>query len=506
MTASLLIRGARVVPVGGVAAPPEPVDVLVRDGVVAALAPRLDDTPNLVLEADGRWLLPGLWDHHVHLVQWARTLTRLDVSRTRAAGEVTARVGARLADRTDPVGPVLIGFGYRTAGWGRRPSVAELDAVSGERPVVLISGDGHNGWLNSAALSLLGVPARDTPLDEYDWFPVFARLEQLPSDSAADRRAYADAVAAAAGKGIVGVTDMEFGRGYRDWPERVTGGITALRARPATYTEHLDEVIAAGLRTGDPIPGGAGLVTMGPLKIISDGSLNTRTAYCHEPYADAADLELPRGKLNVPTDELTETMSRARAHGLQVALHAIGDAAVGAGLDAFAASGARGSIEHAQLMTAADTVRMSRLAVTASVQPAHLIDDRDVTLRCWPDRADRCFALRTLLDAGARLTFGSDAPVAPLDPWLAMAAAVHRSGDEQEPWNPAESLTPAQALAASTDGARTVGAGSPGDLVLLDSDPLAPAQDTAAAARTLRDMQVAATVLAGRPTHGSPGG
>jgi predicted amidohydrolase YtcJ len=157
-------------------------------------------------------------------------------------------------------------------------------------------------------------------------------------------------------------------------------------------------------------------------------------------------------------------------------------------------------------MTAADTVRMSRLAVTASVQPAHLIDDRDVTHRCWPDREDRCYMLRTLLDAGARLAFGSDAPVAPLDPWLAMAAAVHRSGDEQEPWNPAESLTPAQALAASTDSAHTVGVGTPGDLVLLDSDPLAPAEDTAAAARTLRDMQVAATVLAGRPTHGSPGG
>lgn len=499
MTGSLLVRRARLVPVDRPAAHAGPVDVLVRDGVVVAVAPELDDSGHPALEADGRWLAPGLWDHHVHLAQWARTRLRLDVSGTASPAEVVARVAARLAGQ--PEEPVLVGFGYRSGPWDRQPTVAELDAVAGPRPVVLISGDAHNGWLSSAALALLGVPARQGALDENDWFPVLARLSDLPMDRAADEQAYAAAVADAAARGVVGVTDMEFGRAYVEWPERVSRGVRSLRARPATYLDTLEAVLAAGLRTGQPLPGGEGLVTMGPLKIISDGSLNTRTAYCHEPYRDAADLDLPRGKLNVPTDELVEVMRRAHAKGLSTAVHAIGDAAVGAALDAYAASGARGSIEHAQLLGPGDPSRMAALGVTASVQPAHLLDDRDVTQRYWPDRAERCFVLATLWRAGVRLALGSDAPVARLDPWLAMAAAVHRSADERAPWNPAESLTPAQALAASTDGAGTVGVGSRGDLVLLEADPLAPAEDSAGAAATLREMRVAATILGGRPTY-----
>jgi predicted amidohydrolase YtcJ len=209
---------------------------------------------------------------------------------------------------------------------------------------------------------------------------------------------------------------------------------------------------------------------MGPLKIISDGSLNTRTAYCNEPYACRESLEFPRGKLNYSPEELTELVARAREGGLRAAVHAIGDAAVSIALDAFGASGAVGSIEHAQLVVPADVRRMGRLGIPASVQPAHLLDDRDLTHRCWPDRADRCFPFRAMAEAAVRLLMGSDAPVARLDPWLAMAAAVHRSGDEREPWNPAQSLTAQEALAASTDGQGTVGVGSRGDLVLLDDD------------------------------------
>jgi predicted amidohydrolase YtcJ len=134
------------------------------------------------------------------------------------------------------------------------------------------------------------------------------------------------------------------------------------------------------------------------------------------------------------------------------------------------------------------------------VQPAHLLDDRDVTAAVWPDRQDRSFALRSLLDAGADLRLGSDAPVARLDPWLAMAAAVHRTGDDRGPWTPEQSLTPAEALAASTDGQRTLGPGAPADVVLLDADPLAPTDDPAVAARVLRSMAVAATLQSGRLT------
>jgi predicted amidohydrolase YtcJ len=134
------------------------------------------------------------------------------------------------------------------------------------------------------------------------------------------------------------------------------------------------------------------------------------------------------------------------------------------------------------------------------VQPAHLLDDRDLTMQCWPDRSDRCFVFRRLLDEGVGLVLGSDAPVSPLDPWLAVAAAVHRSSDEREPWHPEQSLRPREALQASTDGHGTVGVGSLGDLVLLDDNPLASGSTAERAAR-LRAMQVAVTLVGGRVVH-----
>jgi hypothetical protein len=299
---------------------------------------------------------------------------------------------------------------------------------------------------------------------------------------------------------------MEFSGAFREWPERFSAGLTSLHVRTATYAAELAHVIRAGWRSGDPLGDSRGLIEMGPLKVISDGSLNTRTAYCCEPYADAGSgqLEFPRGKQNNPPDELRELVAEAHAAGLRVAVHAIGDAAVSTALDAFAATGAIGSIEHAQLVRFEDLERMGRLGVTASVQPAHLLDDRDVTMACWPDRAERCFALRSMLDAGVQLAMGSDAPVAALDPWLTLAAAVHRTGDGREPWHPQQSITAAEALAASTDGQGTPGVGSRADLVLLDEDPLAtdlPADDTAAVGARLRGMSVAATFLGGRATH-----
>jgi predicted amidohydrolase YtcJ len=502
---SVLIRQVRLVPVGRRTPWQQPVDVRIAAGVVTEVGPGLTRRPGEgEHDADGRWAIPGLWDQHVHMAQWARTLGRLDLSGAESAAHASRLVGTHAAARDDDT--VIVGFGHRSATWPVAPTVADLDAVSGRHPVVLISGDGHHGWLNSAALAALGLPPRVGVLAETDWFPVFGRLETLPG-FADDESAYPAAVARAAAVGIVGIGDMEFGAGYHDWPERVARGLDRIRVRPATYVDRLPEVLAAGLRTGDRLDD-LGLITMGPLKVISDGSLNTRTAHCHQPYAGDPPSEHPRGRLNQTPEELTDLVRRAHTHGLEVAVHAIGDAAVGIALDAIAAVGARGSIEHAQLMDVADVARLARLGLRASVQPAHLFDDRDVTDVCWPDRGDRCFMLHSLVQAGATLALGSDAPVAPLDPWLAMAAAVHRSADQREPWNPAEALTPEQALYASTDGQTTLAIGSRGDVVLLDRDPLARPggdADTAATARALRTMPVAATFLAGRLTH-SPDG
>ena len=508
------IRQVRLVPVGGGGPVPDhPVDLTLSRGVVTAVGTRL---PRLGEEYDaaGRWAVPGLWDHHVHLAQWGLTMRRLDLSGAAAAEEATDRVARHVATLGAEDDSVVVGFGHRIASWPRPPTVAELDAVGGTHPVVLVSGDGHHGWLSSKALDLFGLPRRDTVLAENDWFGVFGRLDELPGAAAAQEEGLAAAVSAAARRGIVGIGDMELAAGYLDWPERFAAGVDALRVRVATYPDRLEEVIAAGLRSGSELGGSAGLLRMGPLKIISDGSLNTATAWCHQPYAGSG---VPAyGAPNYSPAQLVELVDRAARHGLRVAVHAIGDAAVSSAVDAFTATGAAGSIEHAQLVATTDLPRMAALGVVASVQPAHLLDDRDVTQRCWPDRADRCFPLRSMLAAGVRLAFGSDAPVAPLDPWLAMAAAVHRSGDDRPPWHPEQSVTAAEALAASTDGQPTLAVGGRADVVLLDDDPLTgaatgadatehpdadPEADSGAAASVLRRMTVAATFVAGRPTY-----
>jgi predicted amidohydrolase YtcJ len=497
---SLMIRRARLVPIGPAASPPlDPVDVLVDDGLVTTVAGHLDPRPGVEeYDADGRWCAPGLWDQHVHFTQWTLASQRLDLAAARSPEQLLALVAERL---TTLPGVPVVGWGHRPGGWDREVTVSELDAVTGETPVVLIAGDGHHAWLNTTALMHLAMPVRDSVVRENEWFSVYPRLVTLAGNDGTSPEAFRRTLDAAAARGIVGMVDFEFGADRHGWAERWTRGCDVLRVRWATYADTLDEVLDAGLRTGDPLPGCDERIQMGPLKIISDGSLNTRTAWCCEPYADAHRLEYPAGQPNLSGDELRDLLKRAHAGGLEVATHAIGDAAVAEALAAYADTGAVGSIEHAQMVGRADVRRMAELGVRASVQPAHLLDDRDITEQAWPGRADRCFAFRWMLEDGVEVALGSDAPVSPLDPWLAMAAAVHRSADDRDPWHGEQALTPAEALAASVDGQPTVGVGSPGDLVLLDADPLATHGDSAATGAALRTMSVALTTVAGRVVH-----
>ena len=410
-----------------------------------------------------------------------------------------------MADRLrDHPGVPVVGWGHRSGTWDREATVSELDAVSGDTPVVLISGDGHHAWLNTTALMHLALPVRDSVVREKEWFAAYPRLVTLVGNDGTSPQAYRRMLATAAAQGIVGLVDYEFGASMEEWAGRWSQGCDLLRIRWGTYADTLDDVLALGLRTGDQLPGCGPKATMGPLKIISDGSLNTRTAWCCEPYGDAHRLEYPAGQPNQSGEELRELFRRAGGGGLEVACHAIGDAAVEDAVSAFAETGARGSIEHVQMARREDLRRMADLGVRASIQPAHLLDDRDLTERIWGDRSARCFAYRWMLEDGVELLLGSDAPVSPLDPWLAMAAAVHRSADEREPWHPEQALTVREALVASVDGQPTVQVGSRGALVLLDRDPLAlPGDpgDTAEVAAALRAMSSALTVVAGVPVH-----
>jgi predicted amidohydrolase YtcJ len=496
----LLIRQARRVPIWaepGEAT--EPVDVLVVGGVVTQVAESLERPAEVEeIDAAGRWLLPGLWDQHVHLTQWVESRQRLDLAGATSVEHAQQIVRERLAARP---GEPVIGWGHRSAFMGRDGTTAELDSITTDVPILLICGDGHHAWANGLAQGLLGLPVRDEVIRENEWFEAYPRLAIVAGGRTDPAEAYVDALAEAAALGVVGLVDFEFNARRDAWIERWSAGGDLLRVRWATYANGLDEVIEAGLRTGDPLIPGEDRLTMGPLKIISDGSLNTRTAWCCEPYADADLLEQPVGLPNQTAYELRALLARAQQAGLEVSTHAIGDAALADALAAYEETGARGSIEHAQLVRPEDVPRMAQLGLRASVQPAHLLDDRDLTEQVWPGRGERCFAFRWMVEAGAELVLGSDAPVSRLDPWLAMAAAVHRSSDDREPWHPEQALTPAEALAASVDGQPTVRVGSRGDLVLLDHDPLAVGDDSAETAGRLRAMRSALTVVAGRVVH-----
>ena len=491
----MLIRNARLVAVTEPV--PGPVDVRLEGGRVVEVGAGLEPRGGSY-DAGGRWLMPGLWDQHVHLGQWTLASARLDLAAARSSAEAVVLVRERLEEWPDlPV----IGWGHRPTAWPDNPAVSDLDAIATDQPIVLIAGDGHHGWLNTTALHMLALPTRDSVVSEAEWFQAYGRLAAMVGSDGTSPEAYHRSMEAAAAQGVVGLVDLEFSGGVADWVARWAEGADLLRIRHACYADGLDDVLARGLRSGDPLADDPRL-TMGPLKIISDGSLNTRTAWCCEPYAEKAVPGAEEGQPNQSPAELRALLARAAAGGLDVAVHAIGDRAVAEALAAFADTGARGGIEHVQLTTRDDVRRMAELGVRASVQPAHLLDDRDVTERLWPGRAERCFPLRWMLDDGVDVVLGSDAPVSPLDPWLAIAAAVHRSGDDREPWHPEQAITAREAIASSTDGWGTVAVGHPGDLVLLDADPLDGASDRDHALR-LRAFaeQVVVTWVAGEAAY-----
>jgi len=448
----------------------------ISNGVISA------DQVGETIDLDGRWVLPGLWDNHVHFSQWALTSRRLDVSGARSASHAARLVAHGLETAGHPV--PFVGRGFRDGLWPDTPNLADLDAASGIVPVVLVSADVHSVWLNSAALALFGHPDHSTGLIREDAaFEIQQRIDILPAE-AIDRLA-ALAARSAAARGVVGIVDLEMVWNLETWQRR---DFDNLRVEFGIYREHLDRAIALGLRTGDRL---TDRLTVGRLKILTDGSLNTRTAYCYDEYPGREGQHGSRGILTVSGHDLLRVMELAVAAGIEPTVHAIGDRANSLALDAFEQIGCHGRIEHAQLVRASDVGRFGRLGVTASVQPEHAMDDRDVADHYWAGRTARAFALRSLLEAGAELALGSDAPVAPLDPWVTAAAAVTRSRDGRDAWHPEQCISAEQAIAASTRN--TVEPGQPADLVIVDCDP---ADRTA-----LRTMPVAATLLGGTFTH-----
>jgi predicted amidohydrolase YtcJ len=437
------------------------IDIEVIGDTIAAVMPANGGFHSGDFDAQGDDVMPGLWDEHVHIRSWAQFVMRANLLPADDPDAVVEILRKHPTDGTE----AIVGHGLRWALWPTPPRMALLDAVSSTRPVIAFSMDVHSVWINSVAareFDVVDIAGESGILREHDAFRILSRMSAI-DDEIMDSY-IVDALKIAKSKGVVGITSFEM-ESLTDWDRRLDNGFDVLKVRASLYADQIHEAYDRGLRTGDPI---GDRVEMGYLKVITDGSINTRTAYMHAPYEGDDSV----GVLNTSESELERLVREAHEHGVTVALHAIGDKANTVVIDTFEKVGVSGRIEHAQMVLPEDVQRMARLGLTASVQPAHAVDDRDVAEKLWGNRVDYAYPMKSFLDAGVNLILGSDAPVAPLDPWHTIEMATARTADSRPAWHPDEALTRAQAIKASTRS--TIEVGQPADLIFVGPEGIIP--------------------------------
>ena len=481
------------------------------------------------LDGKGRTLLPGLIDAHGHVADMGLAALTLDLSTTKSLPEALAKLGDYA--RANPDRRWIVGGGWNQENWalGRFPTAADIDAVVPDRPVLLRRVDGHAHWVNSAALRAAGITAATAS-------PPGGRIEKgasgapagvlvdgamglveraLPPPQPAERE-----IAIAAAQDILlslGVTTIaDMGTSVDDWNAmRRTGDKDALRVRIISY--------AAGIEPAISIAGAGPTqwlyndrLRMVGIKLYTDGALGSRGACLKAPYADAPGQ---KGLCFLDDAKLMNIMSRAAINNLQVATHAIGDAANAQVLTAIEELSTtykgdrRWRIEHAQVVDPRDLARFGKYGIIASMQPVHQTSDRTMAeARLSPARLGGAYAWASMLANGTRLAFGSDVPVESANPFPGLAAAITREDASGQPfggWQPQERVSREAALAGFTTGAAhaafaedRLGRLAPGyraDFILVDTDPLlsTPAQ--------LRATKVIETHINGKRVYRAKG-
>ncbi len=447
--------------------------VLVSSGRVRAVGTR-DDLLSLspkaeVLDHRGAFLTPGLCDAHIHLVGFGFSLERVDLSDTTSPLEAVQRIEERAAHL--PHSEWILGGGFFPNRWSELefPTAAMLDARVPHHPVLMTTRDGHGAWVNSLALRLAGLHA-GTPdpegarivrdehgqptgmLLEFGAMDMVRRVVPEPSlerTVAATQRA-ADRMAA---WGFTSVHTMAaepevFLRAVQELEARDTLPLRVWACIPHANLEH---VAASGLR------GGTGnRVRLSGIKFFADGALGSRTAWMFEPYLGTSET----GVIADPPELILERGRQALELGFCPVVHAIGDRANHEVLNVLEqlaplarSRGVRLRLEHAQHLRPEDMARFGQLGIVASVQAIHLVDDAVPTVRLLgSERARYTYAFRSLLEAGAPLAMGADAPVATPDPVLGFRAAVTREAAGGVIFQPEQRLTPLQTLEAYTVG------------------------------------------------------
>jgi predicted amidohydrolase YtcJ len=465
-----------------------------------------------VIDLEGRLVLPGMTDAHVHFYDWSLGLRQLPLAAATSLDDVRARVARRAGEI--PPGGWILGQGWNETRWPdpRMPTRVDLDDAAPDHPVILWRNDLHLASVNSRALKL-GSVTGDTPdppegiIDRDEAERPTGVLRDLainlvsdvipPATEGETVEAMRDGFAVLHRLGLTGVHDYRIMGGadgppaFRALQRLQAAGEVGLRMWTHVPGERLDEAIALGLRTGF----GDDTLRVGHVKMFSDGGQGARTAWMLEPYEDVGHCGMPL----TPMAELAEAIPKADRAGLAVAVHAIGDRANREliavfervlGSQAAALEGrptarpaAPHRIEHVQNIRPEDVAQLARLNVVASVQPLHVIDDLPMTDISVGERARFSYPFRDMWDAGVTLALGSDCPVSDPNPLWGIHAAVTRQQRDGTPaggWYPKQRLTVAEAVWGFTMGTAVVsgregslGSITPGklaDLAVLDRD------------------------------------
>ncbi|MDD8025914.1 MAG: amidohydrolase [Acidobacteriota bacterium] len=473
------------------------------------------------VDLEGGFVLPGFIDSHVHLLNGGLALLSVHLRDAATRAEFAARLAAAAAAR--PKGEWIL-----NGDWDHQlfrpvelPRREWIDAATPDHPVCVNRLDEHMVLCNSLALAraridrtTLSPPGGEIVRDPATGEPtgilkdaamdLVARIVPAPS-TAERRRALDAALRCAAERGVTSVHDVSGEAGLDLYREYRRAGRLTVRISFYMPISRIDEVLRMGLWTGF----GDDVLRFAGVKGFADGSLGSGTAAFFESYSDEpGNRGLFHGEM-FPEGIMARRITAADAGHLQVAVHAIGDRAIDAILSHFEEAAAKGPardrrfrIEHAQHVRPADFDRFARLGVIASVQPYHAVDDgRWAEGRIGPARARTTYAFRTFLDRGIPLAFGSDWPVAPMDPIQGLAAAVTRApidGSRAGGWVPEQKIRPEEAVRAYTLGGAyaefaegrkgVLKAGRLADMVVLDKDPFAVKPGAIGSIRVLRTI------------------
>lgn len=491
-------------------AQPQAEAVACRQGRIVAVGTtseirRLIGAATRVVDLQGRLVVPGFNDAHVHFFSGGAGLASVQLRDAKSEAEFRERIGAFAARLR--AGRWILEGNWDHENWtpARLPTRQLIDDVTPHNPVFIQRLDGHMALASTSALKLAGVtretadPPGGTIVRDEKGEPTgvlkdaamsfVSRMIPKPDDEEIAEAVRA-AMRYAAENGVTSVQDMSASPDvlavYQKLLARHELTVRIYGHQPLAAWERLASV---GVRAAF----GGEKLKIGGLKGFADGSLGSTTALFFEPYLDAPDTAgLPSDEM-FPASGMQERIIKADRAGLQVAVHAIGDKANSTILamfqEAIRQNGERDRrfrIEHAQHLRKAEIQQFARLRVIASMQPYHAIDDgRWAEKRIGPERAKGTYAFRSLLDAGAILAFGSDWFVAPMEPLMGIyAAATRRTLDGKHPqgWAPAEKITVAEALRAYTLGSAyasfdenlkgSIESGKVADLVVLSDDIL----------------------------------